>query len=212
MTPGARSAAAIVALAGVAAVAGALAHAVYQRTSASVDANRQAWEMRHLAEIIDPALHDNDIANDVVTVRDADLLGGDVDRPVFRAFENGRPVGAVITTVAPRGYSGPIELLVGVLVDGRIAGVRVTAHGETAGLGDRIELANSDWIRAFDGGSLTAPPPERWRVRRDGGDFDQFTGATVTPRAVVSAVRDALLYFDAHRDEIFPGAETEPEP
>jgi Na+-translocating ferredoxin:NAD+ oxidoreductase subunit G len=88
-------------------------------------------------------------------------------------------------------------------VDGRISGVRVLAHRETPGLGDKIEVERDDWILDFDGRSLSQPPRERWRVRRDGGAFDQFTGATITARAVVSAVRDALIYFSAHRDELF---------
>ena len=81
--------------------------------------------------------------------------------------------------------------------------VRAVAHEETPGLGDRIDAAKSDWINRFSGRSLADPDPERWAVRRDGGDFDQLTGATITSRAVVNAVRDAALYFQQHRDEIF---------
>jgi Na+-translocating ferredoxin:NAD+ oxidoreductase subunit G len=88
-----------------------------------------------------------------------------------------------------------------------VLGMRVLEHRETPGLGDVIEERRSDWIRGFDGRSLGDPPPDRWAVRRDGGDFDQFTGATVTPRAIVSAVRKALIYAERHRDELFAAAE-----
>jgi electron transport complex protein RnfG len=112
-------------------------------------------------------------------------------------------VAAVFSVVARGGYAGDIELLVGVRADGRVAGVRVVEHHETPGLGDGIEADKSDWIRGFDGRSLGDPPREDWAVRRDGGDFDQFTGATITPRAVVEAVRDTLIYFEDHRDQVF---------
>lgn len=101
-----------------------------------------------------------------------------------------------------RGYSGEIQVLLGVDPEGRILGVRVIRHTETPGLGDKIELAKSDWVLAFNGRSLGDPPPERWAVKKDGGVFDQFTGATITPRATVKAVKEGLVLFAAHREEI----------
>jgi Na+-translocating ferredoxin:NAD+ oxidoreductase subunit G len=143
------------------------------------------------------------VHEDVVLVRDPELLGTPGQVSVYRARQRGRPVAVVISPVAPVGYSGPIRLLVGILADGTLSGVRVVSHRETPGLGDKVELERDDWILGFDGRSLGDPPVSRWAVRRDGGVFDQFTGATVTPRAVVRAVRDALVYFEAHRDELF---------
>ena len=104
--------------------------------------------------------------------------------------------------VAPDGYAGAIRLLVAVAPDGRLLGVRVLSHKETPGLGDAIDSRRSGWIGAFAGRSLEDPREDRWKVRKDGGDFDQLTGATVTPRAVVRAVRNALVYFDRHRDAL----------
>ena len=130
-------------------------------------------------------------------------LGTQQAVPVYRAFRNGEPVAALLTPVAPNGYSGEIRLLVGIYADGRVAGVRVLGHKETPGLGDAIEIERSDWITSFAGRSLGNPPLEDWKVKRDGGVFDQFTGATITPRAVVQAVRKTLLYFERHRDELF---------
>ena len=92
---------------------------------------------------------------------------------------------------------------VAIAADGNVLAVRAVAHEETPGLGDRIDAAKSDWIDRFRGRSIADPVPERWTVRRDGGEFDELTGATITSRAVVSAVRDAVLYFQQHRDEIF---------
>ena len=110
---------------------------------------------------------------------------------------------AVLTAVAPEGYGGGIRLLVAINYDGTLAGVRVLSHHETPGLGDKIEAERSDWILQFEGLSLENPAPRNWRVKKDGGRFDQFTGATITPRAVVAAVYDALVYFEAHREALF---------
>ena len=122
---------------------------------------------------------------------------------VYRARRDGAPVALVLTAVAPDGSSGPIELLVGVNADGTVAGVRVLAHRETPGLGDPIEASRSDWVLAFAGRSLGDPPPAGWTVRRDGGAFDQFTGATITPRAVVHAVRRVLEYVGANQEALY---------
>jgi electron transport complex protein RnfG len=112
-------------------------------------------------------------------------------------------VAAIISTVAPQGYNGNIYLLVAIRYSGKLAGVRVVKHRETPGLGDAIDEKRSDWISSFDNKSLQNPAPKDWKVKRDGGVFDQFTGATITPRAVVDAVYKTLQYFEKHRDELF---------
>jgi electron transport complex protein RnfG len=115
-------------------------------------------------------------------------------------------VAVLLNAVARDGYAGPIRLLVAVDPAGRLLGVRVLEHRETPGLGDLVDARHSDWIRGFDGRALGDPPPARWTVRKDGGDFDQFTGATVTPRAVVRGVRRVLEYIELHRQELFAAA------
>ncbi len=120
----------------------------------------------------------------------------------FRAIRGGRTVGIILPAVTTAGYNGRIELLVGLDAAGTLVGVQVLEHQETPGLGDAIEARKSDWLRGFDARSLNNPPPAGWRVRKDGGVFDQLTGATITPRAVVAAVRAALEYFADHRDEL----------
>lgn len=172
---------------------------VHETARPRIAANERAERIARLAAVLGDTRYDNDLLQDVITVRDPDLLGTDAAVPVHRARLRGQPVAALFEAVAPDGYSGSIRLLVAVAADGRLLGVRVLAHRETPGLGDAIEERKSDWILRFAGHSLRDPLPERWRVRKDGGDFEQFTGATVTPRAVVRSVLNVLLYFERER-------------
>lgn len=171
-------------------------------TEARIEQAYVAERLKQINEILPKDRYDNDLLRDVIIVP-AGKLCEKVDVTVYRARRQGKDVAAIFETTAPNGYSGPIRLLVGVNSDGSIAGVRVLEHNETPGLGDRIELRKSPWVLGFNGKSLGDPPLARWAVKRDGGDFDQFTGATISPRAVTQAVRNALLYFAQHRDEVF---------
>jgi electron transport complex protein RnfG len=181
---------------------------VHEATRERIEQVERARRMQAVEQVLDGVRHDNDLLLDAVTVTDRDLLGTSAPVTVYRATLDGEPVAAVLAPTAPDGYSGSIRLLVGIDVDGRLLGVRVQSHRETPGLGDLIEARKSDWILKFTGRSLGDPPLERWKVRKDGGDFDQFTGATVTPRAVVAAVANALLYFERERERIFPPSAT----
>lgn len=137
---------------------------------------------------------DNDPLMDRIQVSEPDLLGGPTT-DVYRVRQDGAPVAVILNPIVPDGYAGPINLLVAVKQDGSLGGVRVLAHHETPGLGDKIEERKSDWIKVqFDGKSLSNPAESEWLVKRDGGDFDQFTGATITPRSVVKAVKNTLRY------------------
>ncbi|HIE5254938.1 TPA: electron transport complex subunit RsxG, partial [Serratia marcescens] len=115
---------------------------------------------------------------------------------LYLARKNGQPTAAALETTAPDGYSGAIKLLVGADFNGTVLGTRVIEHHETPGLGDKIELRISDWISFFSGKKIEGPDDKRWAVKKDGGMFDQFTGATITPRAVVNAVRRTALYME----------------
>ena len=168
-----------------------------------IEHNERQVLLRSLNAVIPVETYDNDILNDSIQVTDEKLLGSDAPITIYRARATGRPVAAALTIIAPNGYSGPIVLLVGIGYTGQITGVRVVRHRETPGLGDSIEIQRSSWIESFNGKSSTNPKAAGWRVKRDGGEFDQFTGATITPRAVVGAVHKALLYFERHRDIIF---------
>jgi len=172
-------------------------------TRPQVEANERQALLQQLEAIMPRERFDNDIVQDTSQVTDAQLLGTPKPVTVYRARRHGQPVGAVIAAIAPDGYSGPIRLLVGIHQDGTLAGVRVVAHKETPGLGDPIEEGRSDWITRFTGRSLINPDEAGWRVKRDGGVFDQFTGATITPRAVVKAVHQSLIYFKHNRERLF---------
>ncbi len=182
---------------------GGLVAYIYQLTEPHIKEAERAYMLRSLHAVINPALHDNDIFRDMITVRDPELLGTNKPVPVFRARRDGKPVAVAIMSVAPDGYVGPIKLLVGIYKDGTLAGVRVLSHKETPGLGDSIEERRSDWILGFNGHSLNNPEHKGWHVQRDGGIFDQFTGATITPRAVVKAVYNTLKYYQRHKERLF---------
>ena len=172
-------------------------------TAEAIAENERDVLLRNLHALLPPERFDNDIAADRLTLAPSELLGTESPATAYRARLGGEPVAAVLNSIAPDGYSGRIHLLVGIYVDGGIAGVRVVKHAETPGLGDGIEIQKSPWIRGFDGKSLADPNTDGWRVRRDGGEFDQLTGATVTPRAIVAAVRNTLLYYRDNADIIF---------
>ncbi len=156
-----------------------------------------------LNEIIPETAYNNDLLHDTITLKAPGALGTDKPVTIYRARKDGKPVGVLFETIAPDGYSGDIHLLVGIYADGRIAGVRVLEHRETPGLGDKIELKKSPWILAFNGKRLTPENEAQWHVKKDGGIFDQFTGATITPRAVVKAVKKALVFYQRNKDRIW---------
>ncbi len=175
----------------------------HEATADRIAANHRARLLKSLHLLVTPDMHDNDLINDMITVTDPEWLGTDKPVRVWRARRQGKPVAVIINAVAPDGYNGRIELLVAIRADGTLLGVRVVGHQETPGLGDAIDANKSDWIHTFDNRSLSNPDRKGWKVKRDGGVFDQFTGATITPRAVVKAVYKTLVYFDAHRDALF---------
>jgi electron transport complex protein RnfG len=150
-----------------------------------------------LAQVIPASIHDNDLATETLGITPDQGL----PVTVYRAVRQGQVTGVAFQVTAP-GYSGEIAIILGLDHQGRILGTRVLAHTETPGLGDKIEVSKDEWILAFDGRSLGDPPADRWAVKKDGGDFDQFSGATITPRAVVRAVKDGLELFRTHRDTL----------
>ncbi|MEO5375067.1 MAG: electron transport complex subunit RsxG [Alphaproteobacteria bacterium] len=147
-----------------------------------------------LAKVIPANLFDNNLVEDVLKV--SDPSGAEVE--VYRAKRAGKVTG-VAYEIKGSGYAGAIRLMLGVDAEGRVLGVRAIAFKETPGLGDKIDEKKSDWITKFTGLKLGAPPKEKWKVKKDGGQFDQFSGATITPRAVVGAIRGGLEFFDTHK-------------
>lgn len=194
--PGARS---IAGLIGILALAVVLVGGAWRYARQEIADNADRRTLAEIAAVLPASLYDNEPHRDVVQLD----TGSGQPLPVYRARRSGDPVAAVLTIVAPDGYVGPIQLLVGITADGRVLGVRVSAHTETPGIGAAIANSSPDWLANFAGRSLADPPASRWTVRNDGGEFDAIAGATVSSRAVVGGVRNAMQYFAAHRDEIF---------
>ncbi len=189
-------------LASFAVLGTSLVSLTYAMTKARIEANEREALLRSLHALVPPQSVDNDMISDVIKVSDYDFLGSQ-ETTVYRGRKMDQPVATVLTTVVPNGYSGPIKLLVAVRYDGTLGGVRVISHKETPGLGDKVEETRSDWIYGFNGKSLEDPPLQKWGVKRDGGAFDQFTGATITPRSIVQAVKKTLLYVRDHKEALY---------
>ncbi len=168
----------------------------------------RAAREKALLEIVPASRHNNAMLDTTLPIADADLLNLNAEQRIFIAQQDGIAVAFVFPSVAPDGYSGAIELLVGINADGSIAGMRVVQHEETPGLGDKVDLKKSDWVLGFNGRSLSDPPPGQWKVKKDQGVFDQFTGATITPRAVTKAVYQTLEYYRLHQEELLAQAQT----
>ncbi|WP_336795505.1 electron transport complex subunit RsxG [Erwinia aphidicola] len=148
-----------------------------------------------LDQVVPPELYDNKIQQECYVVTDP-ALGNGSPHHLYLARKGDKPVAAAVETTAPDGYSGNIQLIVGASFDGTVYGTRVVEHHETPGLGDKIELRISDWIMSFNGKKVAGADDSHFAVKKDGGDFDQFTGATITPRAVVNAVKRTTLYIE----------------
>lgn len=154
---------------------------------------------RTLNQIVANDLYDNVLVDSTLPVNDQQLLGLDSSQPAYIALKNQQLSAVILPLTVADGYSGDIDLLVGMNADGIITGVRVLQHQETPGLGDQIEIKKSDWILSFNGKSITNPQAADWQVKKDGGEFDQFTGATITPRAIVRGVYKSLVYFKENK-------------
>lgn len=177
--------------------------AVASLTRERIARNAQDWIQERLEALLAPTLYDNDLLADRIEVVAPEKLGTSRPVTIYRARRAGVPTAAVIRSIAPDGYRGPIELLVAIAHDGTLIGVQVLRHQETPGLGDAFENREPHWLDAFRGRSLVNPPQARWTVRKEGGAFDAFTGATITPRAIVKAVRRTLEYHQAQRERIY---------
>ena len=157
-----------------------------------------------LFEIIPVERHNNDLLMDIQPIPEKywSTLGLESGGDIHIARLDEEPVAAIIPSITPEGYSGDIAMIVGVNFDGSIAGVRVVEHRETPGLGDKVDLRKSDWILSFNGKSLSNPKPDAWNVKKEKGDFDQFTGATITPRAVIHQIAKTLEYFSQDKERL----------
>ena len=162
-----------------------------------------------LTQVVPPSKFDNDIFEDTLVVQDTNKDATLKDVKVYRARMKGKIVAVAYEAIA-LGYSGPIVIIMGVDSNGGILGVRILSHAETPGLGDKIEADKSDWIKRFTGHSLSNTSANEWKVKKDGGEFDQFSGATITPRAVVKAIHNGLVFFAENKETLFLENKDEP--
>lgn len=190
----------------------ALLAGTYELTKQRISESQKAFAERALLEVVPRQRHDNDLLASATPIppEGFEALGLTSPGQAYIARQQGRAVAVILPSTAPDGYSGAIDMIVGINIDGSLAGVRVLSHNETPGLGDKVDTRKSDWILAFTGRSLLNPSADGWAVKKDGGEFDQFTGATITPRAVVNQVRKTLEYWQANREQILtPSASTQ---
>lgn len=174
---------------------------VSELTKDRIKQQEQQQLLKTLHSIIEPSRYDNNIANDCIMMN-APELGSDKVQTAYIARKAGEIVAVAMTSTAPQGYNGNIDFIMAVNNDGSVSGVRVLKHQETPGLGDKVEIRKSDWITSFTGKRMLSEDDNRWAVTKDNGMFDQFTGATITPRAVVKGVRSTLNYFTNNKDTL----------
>ena len=183
----------------------------YLQTRDQIVLQKRKAEEKALLQIVPRERHDNSMLDDTLTVGpEAVGLGLRAEKRIYIARRAGEIVTVIIPAVAPDGYTGEIDLIVGVNSDGSVAGVRALSHRETPGLGDKVDIKKSDWILDFNGRSLGNPDLDGWAVKRDTGVFDQFTGATITPRAVVAATLRVLQFAEANSATLFTTSDQNP--
>ncbi|WP_153109394.1 electron transport complex subunit RsxG [Propionivibrio limicola] len=188
----------------------ALLSGAYLWTRPAIEAAAAEEKMKLIDEVLPRQSYDNDLLNDFVRLEPVAALGTDTEMKLFRARKNGQIETLVFEAVAPDGYAGKIRLLIALGVDGTLRGVRVIQHKETPGVGDYIEPKKDKnregpWITQFDGLAPSIVDERDWKVKKDGGRFDSVAGATVTPRAIIKAVRKAALYVEANRVRLTAG-------
>lgn len=177
-------------------------------TADKIAQQEQLQLLNSLHQVIDPKRLNNDLYHDCKYITNEEYLGSVDEQTAYIARMDNVPIAIALTAVAPDGYNGKINLMIAINMDGSVSGVRVLKHAETPGLGDKIETRKSDWVYTFNNKAFTGDNDLRWQVKKDGGMFDQFTGATITPRAIVIAVKNTLLYFNAHKDTLTSNTET----
>lgn len=175
----------------------------YFITKSPIDESDARAKRIFLNQVIPADLYDNNLVKDTISVEPSPLLGNKKNIDVYRAKKNNQVIAVIIEAIAPDGYSGEIKTLVGIDQEDKILGVRVIAHKETPGLGDYIEIDKSQWIKNFNLKSLDKVSEKKWAVKKDGGDFDYISGATITPRAVIKSTYKCLLYSKENKKRLF---------
>lgn len=167
---------------------------IFQNTQAKIAHNESLALQQRLTAVLSHIHYDNDIVNDSLAIQ---------DNRIYLVRRLGHIIAVIIKTTSAKAYNGKISLLIAFNPSGHILGVEVLKHQETPGLGDKIESKKSNWLKQFRGYSLTDMLTDSWAVKRDGGRFDQFTGATITPRAVIQALKQTGIFLQTQQHIIF---------
>ena len=175
----------------------------YSVTHELIAQSEDAAKLKLINQVVPSTLYDNDLIKDTINLPANPLLGTTQETIAYRGQLHGQPTVVVLEAIAPDGYSGKIGMIVAINYSGVITGVRVVTHRETPGLGDYIDIAKNVWIKLFNDTSHINIQENEWKVKKDGGKFDYMAGATITPRAVVKSVHNALHYFEENRDKLF---------
>jgi len=187
-----------------AAIAVAIVSYTFKITRTRIIEQERKAILKDIHKLISVNDYDNNIIKDTITLKTNTQLGDPNPTLFYRARKNKMPIALFFDVTANDGYNGNIKFLIGVFYSGKIAGIRIISHRETPGLGDKIDSRKSNWLdQQFKNKSLTKPDINKWLVKKDGGEFDQFTGATITPRAVIKATKKALIYFKANKKHLF---------
>ncbi len=184
-------------------VASALVGLTFISTKTTIEDNERETLLKSLNALVPVGYYNNDLYKDSIPLDTPALNYRKKPITIYRARLDNNPVAAIFSVTAPDGYNGAINMLIAIRANETLSGVRVVSHKETPGLGDAIEIEKSYWIKSFDDKSLSNPVEKKWRVKKDGGEFDQLTGATITPRAIVKITKKSLLYFMENKDQIF---------
>ncbi len=174
----------------------------YQMTKQKIAFAVEQNMINQLSHIVPQENYDNQVYQDCIKIRSRSFLGSDQFQKAYRLRKHGKNYAILLTAVAPDGYSGPIEFSMAISDTGSIIGLNILSHRETPGLGDKIERRKSDWLDQFNGLAIENKQ-QKWRVKKDGGQFDALTGATITPRAMVKAAYNALLFYQQHQQQLF---------
>lgn len=184
-------------------VASAALSISYFLTKTPIEESDARAKRMFLNQVVPSNLYDNNLVKDTISVEPNPLIGNKKNIDIYRAKKNNQVIAVIIETIAPDGYSGEIKTLVGVDQKDKILGVRVITHKETPGLGDYIEVDKSHWIKNFNLKSLDETGEKEWAVKKDGGDFDYVSGATITSRAVIKSTYKSLLYVKENKKRLF---------
>ncbi|MCW8932224.1 MAG: electron transport complex subunit RsxG [Gammaproteobacteria bacterium] len=190
-------------LAGFGGLGTALVMATFEATKDQIEASEKANLLKNLNNIIPSDSYTNNLLDNKLIVPPTTQLGNKNSTTIYQAWQGKKPIAVAFSVIAHDGYSGDIKLLVAIKASGHISGVRIISHKETPGLGDKIDISKDNWVLSFNDKSLENPIRKKWKVKKDGGIFDQFTGATITPRAVVGAVYKALDYYKYNESKLF---------